>query len=54
MICYTPPGSELPLTDRKVWRLARLSDGKIEMQKRPQDVDTLIEEMNEASTGEKE
>ena len=27
MMCYSPPDSGLTLTDKKVWRVAMLSDG---------------------------
>ena len=38
MMCYSPPNTGLSLTDRKVWRIAMLSDGKIVKDEKPQDV----------------
>ena len=42
MLSYSPPNTNLKLTDRKVWRVAKLSDGKIFKEETPQDIKTMI------------
>ena len=48
MMCYSPPDTGLTLTDRKTWRVALLSDGKIVKEEKSQDVETIIVDMNRA------
>ena len=51
MISYSPPSTNLKLTDRKVWRVAKLSDGKIFKEERPQEIKTMIGDIALSKSG---